>query len=123
MKKTKIVLVAAVAVALSVSVGALSGYVQRNSEKNEKNSEKVKSVAIEEETLVKKDKTVTHYRVEIESSEIVLTEIFDDETEKEIERVEINTVVLPENDVRVLSEGVAFSTKEEALILMENFIS
>lgn len=113
----------AAAFAISISVGAVSGYIQRNRNTGEKISDKIKEVALEEETLIKNEKAVTHYIVTLNESCIVLQEVFDDETKNELERVAINTSVLPKNDVKVLSEGVAFTDKEEALILIENFVS
>ncbi len=123
MKKTRFWLLVVAAFVLSLSGGMLIGHISSPKADAEMPAENVTPVAIEEETLLHAQKTVTHYKVTVEENSIILCEVFSDETEAELERAEINTRVLPKEDVKVLKEGVAFVSKDEALMLIENFVS
>lgn len=121
--KTRFGLIVAVAFVLSLSGGMLIGYVNTPKDESEMPAENVTPVAIEEETLLHAQKTVTHYKVTVTDDCIILCEVFSDDTETELERAEINTSVLPKEDVKILKDGVAFADKDEALMLIENFVS
>ncbi len=113
---------------MAFSMGIVTGFVKAklNNVKNETPlpEEAVKSVLVEEETLVfATEKETLYYVVVSQGDFIFIREAFSDNSEKVIEMIEINKSVLPEEDIALLEEGMRFETKSEALMMVENFVS
>lgn len=122
MKKTYVGLIITGACLTAFVGGIMAGYFNSR-EKTPEAENNVTPVIIEAETLPKEEKIPDRYEIQLEGGYIVLHEVFDDNTKKEIERAEINTNVLPTQDVKLLKEGIVLQYKDEALMMIENFVS
>ncbi|MGM9551335.1 MAG: hypothetical protein ACI3XA_03675 [Clostridia bacterium] len=86
--------------------------------------ERVEAVNNEEETLPHTvTKETDYYYVCIEGESLVVFEVFDDNTQEEIGRTFVEYANIPQSDKVALSEGIAFEEREEALMLIEDFVS
>lgn len=105
--------------------GVATGYVKNKHRVGEisPDSDMVRAAIIEEETVLHEPNEVDFYEVTSSGDFIVLYEVFSDNTKNELERTYFNTSVLPKDDISLLSEGLSFSDKEDALMMMENFVS
>lgn len=112
---------------VAFAMGIVTGFVKNNiggeKEMPDDVGENAQIVIGEEETLFYALKAVEHYFVVSEGDYIYLTEVFNDSSENVIETVEINKSVLPISDIMLLEEGLTFSDKDEALMMIENFVS
>lgn len=99
------------------------GYMKNPKKETPDTAENVTPVAVEEATLLYETKQPSHYEVMIDANFIVLREVFKNGSGKELERIKINTELLPEKEVDMLRGGMAFTKREEALMLIENFVS
>lgn len=123
MKKRSFCLMGIGAVAISLTAGILYGNLKNTDNSENVKTEKVKAVTVEEESVLYDGKQIKYYEVKTEGNNIVLSKVFLDETREEEERTEINESVLPKSDVEILKDGIKFANREEALMLIENFIS
>lgn len=109
------------------AAGIFTGYIRSkvNVEDERVTVENVQAAANEEESVPKVEiaAKTEYYQVKSADDYIFLYEIFDNNTKKELERAEINMVVLPQSDIEQLKEGISFTEKEEALMVMESLIS
>lgn len=121
-KRYRVLLLVSVCV-LAFMNGVLAGYFGKN-EKNEKSEDEkgIKAVAVEEETLSEKQEAM-YYTVAIRGDEILLLEVFSDMSERVVEKANVNTSWIPTGEVELLRAGLKFDTKEDALMLVENFVS
>ncbi len=113
---------------VAFAAGIVTGFIKNGVEEaREEASEgityEVKTVMEEEETLIYSPKRLKHYLVISDGGYIELSEVFDDESENVIEVAEFNPSVLPMDDIVLLKEGIIFSDKDEALLMIENFVS
>lgn len=109
-------------------LGTFAGFVKvylknGNEVQNVPEADAAKMVIEEEETLIPREKTTLHYVVSIDGGSLVLLQVFDDNSENVVESADINKSVLPKNDILLLEKGIVFSDKDEALMMMENFVS
>ena len=106
--------------------GIITGYMKNREEKEEDilPSENVQAVLGEEETAERiVVKEAEYFRIKASEDYVMLYEVFNDKTENEIERCRVDKSFLPESEVQILEEGIDFFDKEEALMVMESFIS
>lgn len=106
--------------------GIITGYMKNREEKEEDilPSENVQAVLGEEETAERiVVKEAEYFRIKASEDYVMLYEVFNDKTENEIERCRVDKSFLPESEVQILEEGIDFFNKEEALMVMESFIS
>ncbi len=125
MKKVNPVLIIASVCAVAFLGGIGTGYLRGRKPTNstEGSTENVKAVVKEEESVPQVINSVECYRVINEDRYILLYEVFTDDTLKEVQRANIENVYLPKEERETLMEGIDFYNKEEALMVMESFIS
>lgn len=113
-----------VAFAAGIVTGFIKNEIKSNGESvTEEYYENVQAVIVEEATLEYKAKEFVHYLVHCDGDCIMLSEVFDDGSKETVESFAINTSVLPKEDVALLKQGMSFEDKEEALMMIENFVS
>ena len=106
--------------------GIITGYVRNRGEKEDNilPSENVQAVLGEEETAERiVAKKAEYFRIKASEDYVMLYEVFNDKTENEIERCKVDKSFLPDSEAKILEEGIDFFDKEEALMVMESFIS
>ena len=113
---------------VAFAAGIVAGFVKNGAcDMTEATNEPVTEVAIkvmeEAATVEYAPKKLDYYLVESDGSYITLVEVFDDESKKVVEIMQFNTSVLPKADIMLLEEGMIFEEKDEALLMMENFVS
>lgn len=101
--------------------GIASGFMKNSA--RQKDFVNIKSVAAEEETALYHDKEHDYYELIIDGNYLYMHEVFSDNSKRNIEKAEINIAVLPQSEVEALKKGVKFEEKEEALMIMECFVS
>lgn len=111
--------------AMAFSGGVLAGVIKSKVKEKptEPVAESVKAVISEEETVPDYADESVYYIVRTEGDYIILATVSSSGTETEIERAQINKKVLPVEDVELLEEGLTFDVKDEALMMIENFVS
>ena len=113
-----------VAFAAGIVTGFIKNEIKSNSESvTENHYENVQAVIVEEATLEYRTKELVDYFVHCDSEVIMLSKVFDDGSKEMVESFAINTSVLPIEDVALLKKGMSFEEKEEALMMIENFVS
>lgn len=123
MRKIHPVIIIVTVCFMAFVAGIGSGYLKNKLKKEKNTPEYIQSVVKEEESVTEKVKWVEYYRVMSEDEYIFLYEVFSDNTTNELEKMGIEDVYLPEEEKAILKEGIDFSDKEEALMVMESFIS
>ena len=113
---------------VAFAAGIITGFIKNGAEEvpratEGEREEKVQHVSVEEETLLYMPKKLKSYKVVSRGDLISLCEVFEDESENVIERAEFNPSVLPVEDIELLKEGIVFADKDEALLMIENFVS
>ena len=113
---------------VAFAAGIVTGFIKneiRNSNESvtEEFYENVQPVIVEEATVEYKAKEFEHYLVKCDEECIILAEVFDDGSTQTVESFTINKSVLPKEDVALLEDGMSFREKEEALMMIENFVS
>lgn len=120
---TCFVAVCIIAFASGIVTGFIKTKMQSFQTPSEEEKEAVQSVLEEEETLFYSPvEEVKDYVVISKGDYIILTEVTDS-SETVVEIIEINKSVLPGEDVALLEKGISFSDKNEALMMIENFVS
>ena len=118
-KYTKIVCVVCVAAFLGgIGTGYLRG--QKTKAKNVPVENAKEAVNEDESVPLKKE---GYYRVQSFDNYICLYEVFEDDTKTEIGKTLITNVFLPKDEEDMLKEGIDFTDKEEALMVMESLTS
>lgn len=112
-----------VAFAMGIITGFLKNSIREKSFEEEIEIDAAKSVIAEEETVTQRAVERICYTVICRGDDIVLLENFSDGSEIEVESTPMNKSVLPKEDIILLEEGITFSNKEDALIMIENFVS
>jgi hypothetical protein len=113
---------------VAFATGIVAGFVKNGicdmtKATNEPVTEGAIKVMEEEETVEYAPKKLDHYLVESDGSYITLAEVFVDESKNVVEIMQFNTSVLPKADIMLLEEGMVFEEKDEALLMIENFVS
>lgn len=113
---------------VAFAAGIITGFIKNGAEEvlpatEGEREEKVQHVSVEEETLLYMPKKLKCYKVVSRGDLISLCEVFEDESENVIEMAEFNPSVLPVGDIELLKEGIVFADKDEALLMIENFVS
>ncbi len=113
---------------VAFAAGIVTGFI-----KNEVNNkpeivtepifENAQAVIVEEETLEYKESEFLHYLVQSNGNLVLLEKVFTDGKRELVESYTVNTSVLPKADITLLEEGMSFAEKEEALLMIENFVS
>ncbi len=112
---------------VAFAMGIITGFL-RNSIKEQDFEEDIephaaKSVIAEEETVTQRVVERICYTVISYGEDIVLLENFSDGSEVTLESTPMNKSVLPKEDIVLLEEGINFENKDEALMMIENFVS
>ncbi len=113
---------------VAFAAGIVTGFIKNGVEENresptEEMAGEVRAVITEEETVMYSPKKFKYYLVMSDGDCIALSEVFDDDSENVIEVAEFNPSVLPVSDIELLKEGLTFTDKDEALLMIENFVS
>ena len=113
---------------VAFAAGIVTGFIKNDVRKpdavaTEEIKEEAQLVMEEEETLIYLPKKLRHYLVTSDGDYITLVEVFDDESKNVLETMQFNTSVLPKADVILLKQGMIFEDKDEALLMIENFVS
>lgn len=113
---------------VAFAAGIITGFIKNGAKEVPRATEgegieKMQHVSVEEETLLYMPKKLKGYKVTSEGTLISLSEVFEDESENVIERAEFNPSVLPVGDIELLKEGIVFESRDEALLMIENFVS
>ncbi len=119
MRKYVIIVSGVCAAAFLCGIGA--GYMRfRSSEKELKVGENIEVEAKEESEVIKE---IDYYQVRAKENYIIVYQFYKDDTKDVILMSEMNMSVLPKEDLSMLKTGINFPEKEEALMMMENFVS
>lgn len=113
---------------VAFAAGIVTGFIKNEVKNNEIPEtepifESARAVIYEEETLPHKESEFLHYLVQCNGNFVVLEKVFTDGKCEVVESYAINTSVLPKADIALLEEGMSFTEKEEALLMIENFVS
>lgn len=113
---------------VAFSAGIVAGFIKNGESYKETDStdgivENAHIVTVEEATLPYMRKVFLCYKVSSAGESIKLAEVYDDGTEQVIEVFEFNPTVLPISDIELLKNGINFEDRDEALIMIENFVS
>lgn len=129
MKKPYTAIMSAVCAAAFLG-GIAAGYVQNKSSRKKENIpiENVQAAVSEEESVFRetetaKVKTAEYYQVKSTDEYVFLYEVFDDDTKKEIQKIGIKDIFLPEDEKELIKNGIEFYEKEEALMAMESLVN
>ncbi len=64
-----------------------------------------------------------YYLIRLTGDDIVIYEVFTNGTKSEVERMETESSALRKEDIELLSEGIKAYSRDEAMMLTEDFIS
>ncbi|MDO4563588.1 MAG: hypothetical protein Q4C12_07110 [Clostridia bacterium] len=76
-----------------------------------------------EATIITKEAELWYYEVNEEDGFIALYEVYDDATKRLVEKTDTPTASLREGDRKLIREGIALPTLEEAQTRIEDFVS
>lgn len=130
-KKGRVALLTTI-LAASFGGGLLAGYLN-DGQRHTDDARQVVQEAVKEETYVAEmstfyvpestERTTDHYEIRLSGDYIVVFEVYTDNTEREIERAEIEGEMLLASDREMLEEGINVTDFDEAMLKVEDFVS
>lgn len=120
----RFLLVCFLAFGLGIATGFIKSNIVRHTTPEPTELWDARSVVNEAESVEHRESVqFLCYRVHCAGDSIVLSEVFSDNSENIIETAQLNRSVLPKGDIQLLEEGITFEDKDEALMMIENFVS
>lgn len=120
--------------ALAFGGGLLAGYVNDKKEVSLHEKEPLQESMKTAETVREKEtpdfripepteKRIAYYEIRLSGDYIVVFEVYTDNTKSEIERAEIESDMLLHHDRKMLEDGINVSDFDDAMLIVEDFVS